>query len=135
MTPELTYFLKVNVAIVLFYAFYRSCCTQDTFLHSRRFVLLSFFAVAWLYPGIDLNAWFQDEAPIQGLAVIYAQSFSLGGSAPGAVDSFSWSDFLINTGILVYEVGVAILLLKLLVQLGALVRLALQSSPVNEELS
>ncbi len=135
MTPELTYFLKVNVAIVLFYAFYRSCCTQDTFLHSRRFVLLSFFAVAWLYPIIDLNAWFQDEAPIQGLAVIYAQSFSLGASAPQAVDSFSWSDFLNNVGILVYEVGVVILLLKLLIQLGALVRLALQSSPVNGELS
>lgn len=135
MTPELTYFLKVNVAIVLFYTFYRSCCTQDTFLHSRRFVLLFFFAAAWLYPGIDLNTWFQDEAPIQGLAVIYAQSFSLGASAPQAVDSFSWSDFLINAGILVYEVGVVILLLKLLIQLGALVRLAIQSRSVNGELS
>jgi len=135
MTPELTYFLKVNVAIVLFYTFYRSCCTQDTFLHSRRFVLLSFFAVAWLYPNINLNAWFQDEAPIQGLAVIYAQSFSLGASAPQVADSFSWSDFLINAGILVYEVGVAILLLKLLIQLGALVRLALHSTPINGEQS
>ena len=31
MTPELAYFLKINVAIALFYAFYRLFFHKDTF--------------------------------------------------------------------------------------------------------
>ena len=33
MTPELAYFLKINVAIALFYAFYRLFFYKDTFFH------------------------------------------------------------------------------------------------------
>ena len=36
MTPELAYFLKINVAIALFYAFYRLFFHKDTFFHWRR---------------------------------------------------------------------------------------------------
>ena len=44
MTPELAYFLKINVAIALFYAFYRLFFHKDTFFHWRRMALLCFFA-------------------------------------------------------------------------------------------
>lgn len=50
MTPELAYFLKINVAIALFYAFYRLFFYKDTFFHWRRIALLSFFAISLLYP-------------------------------------------------------------------------------------
>ncbi len=43
MTPELAYFLKINVAIALFYAFYRLFFHKDTFFHWRRIALLCFF--------------------------------------------------------------------------------------------
>lgn len=36
MTPEFAYLLKVNVAFVLFYAFYRLFFYKDTFLRRRR---------------------------------------------------------------------------------------------------
>ena len=42
----LAYFLKVNVAIVLFYAFYRLFFYKDTFFGWRRTALLCFFAVS-----------------------------------------------------------------------------------------
>ena len=42
MTPELAYFLKINVAIALFYAFYRLFFYKDTFFHWRRVALLCF---------------------------------------------------------------------------------------------
>ena len=49
MTPELAYFLKINVAIALFYAFYRLFFHKDTFFHWRRIALLCFFAISLLY--------------------------------------------------------------------------------------
>ena len=36
MTPEFAYFLKVNIAFVLFYAFYRLLFYKDTFFKLRR---------------------------------------------------------------------------------------------------
>lgn len=50
MTPELAYFLKINVALALFYAFYRLFLHKDTFFQWRRTTLLCFFAVSLLYP-------------------------------------------------------------------------------------
>lgn len=46
----LAYFLKVNVAIVLFYAFYRLFFYKDTFFGWRRTALLCFFAVSAAVP-------------------------------------------------------------------------------------
>lgn len=55
MTPELAYFLKINVAIALFYAFYRLFFYKDTFFHWRRIALLSFFAISLLYPLLNIQ--------------------------------------------------------------------------------
>lgn len=41
MTPEFAYLLKVNVAFVLFYAFYRLFFYKDTFFKLRRAILLA----------------------------------------------------------------------------------------------
>ena len=57
MTPELAYFLKINVAIALFYAFYRLFFHKDTFFHWRRMALLCFFAISMLYPLLNIQGW------------------------------------------------------------------------------
>ena len=57
MTPELAYFLKINVAIALFYAFYRLFFHKDTFFHWRRMALLCFFAISLLYPLLNIQGW------------------------------------------------------------------------------
>ena len=62
MTPEFAYLLKVNVAFVLFYAFYRLFFYKDTFFKLRRAILLAFFGLALFYPL--LNAVSGCEAPV-----------------------------------------------------------------------
>ena len=49
MTPEFAYFLKVNVAFILLYAFYRLFFYKDTFFKLRRTILLE-------YSGLDPGA-------------------------------------------------------------------------------
>lgn len=61
MTPEFAYFLKVNVAFILLYAFYRLFFYKDTFFKLRRTILLAFFGgvialSADEYSGLDPGA-------------------------------------------------------------------------------
>lgn len=55
MTPELAYFLKINIAIALFYAFYRLFFYRDTFFQWRRTVLLCFLVISPLYPVLNIR--------------------------------------------------------------------------------
>ena len=55
MTPEFAYFLKVNVAFILLYAFYRLFFYKDTFFKLRRTILLAFFGVSLLYPLMNIQ--------------------------------------------------------------------------------
>ena len=64
MTPELAYFLKINVAIALFYAFYRLFFHKDTFFHWRRIALLCFFAISLLYPLLNIEGWIKAHEPM-----------------------------------------------------------------------
>ena len=69
MTPELAYFLKINVAIALFYAFYRLFFHKDTFFHWRRMALLCFFAISLLYPLLNIQGWIKAHEPMVARAV------------------------------------------------------------------
>ena len=64
MTPEFAYFLKVNVAFVLFYAFYRLLFYKDTFFKLRRASLLAFFGLALLYPLLNIQEWVKEQEPM-----------------------------------------------------------------------
>lgn len=72
MTPELAYFLKINVAIALFYAFYRLFFHKDTFFHWRRMALLCFFAISMLYPLLNIQGWIKAHEPMVAMADLYA---------------------------------------------------------------
>ena len=60
----LAYFLKVNVAIVLFYAFYRLFFYKDTFFGWRRTALLCFFAVSAAVPLLNIQTWITEQEPM-----------------------------------------------------------------------
>lgn len=47
MTPELAYFLKINIAIALFYAFYRLFFYRDTFFSGEG--LFCFASLSFLH--------------------------------------------------------------------------------------
>lgn len=61
MTPELAYFLKINIAIALFYAFYRLFFYRDTFFQWRRTVLLCFLVISPLYPVLNIQEWIRSR--------------------------------------------------------------------------
>lgn len=72
MNPELAYFLKINLAIAVFYAFYRLFFYKDTFFRLRRTALLSFIALAMLYPLFDIQDWVRSKKPMLEAATFYA---------------------------------------------------------------
>lgn len=68
----MVYFLKINVAIALFYAFYRLFFYKDTFFAWRRTALLCFFAVSAAVPLLDIQQWIVQQEPMAAMADLYA---------------------------------------------------------------
>lgn len=71
MYPEFIYFLKVNIALVLFYAFYRLFFYSDTFFNLRRGMLQTFLLMAVLYPLLDISGWVKEYKPVTEAATLY----------------------------------------------------------------
>lgn len=65
MNPLLIYFLKVNIAIALFYLFYRLFFVRDTFLKTRRGYLLASIVLSFIYPFLNITGWLENQAPVQ----------------------------------------------------------------------
>ncbi len=129
---ELTYFLKINLALALFYAFYRLCCTRDTFFRLRRFTLLAFWMVAWLYPLISLQGWMEQQEPVQEIAVFYAENvYSQPVVAEVQNEGISFVALAGKVLLYVYLAGVLFFMLRFLLQLGVICRLAWRS-PVRD---
>ncbi len=124
MTPEVAYFLKVNVAIALFYAFYRLFFHRDTFLQWRRAALLGFLAVSLLHPLLNLETWVKNSEPMTAMADLYAAyvlpEFSTASAVPATVD---WNARLLTLSAIIYISGVSLFVLRMLIQLASLVRL------------
>lgn len=125
MTPEFAYFLKVNIAFALFYAFYRLFFYKDTFFKLRRMVLLSFFALAVLYPLLNFQEWVSGQEPIA--EAIYLYSAMLPEVSVTAVAYSNVLQTLAHWGCLFYGLVVALLCVRFLMQLGSILVLALRS--------
>lgn len=125
MNPEFAYLLKVNVAFALFYAFYRLFFYKDTFFKLRRALLLSFFALALLYPLFSMQEWIRGQQPI--VEVVYAYSAIFAPTVDGteaASKAFDWKGFLSSALLLLYITGMVLLFLRFLIQLGSILWLA-----------
>lgn len=121
MEPLYVYFIKVNVAVAVFYVFYRILFNKDTFFEIRRFCLMTILGLSLLYPTIDLSAWLGER---QQAIVSYVMSLQ-GVSVVATVaeePSFTWENLLL----FLYLAGVAVLLLRMLFQLVSILRLALK---------
>jgi TonB family protein len=128
MTPILIYFIKLNVALVLFYCFYRLFCCKDTFFRWRRTALLSFFGIALMLPLLNVQGWVSANVHTVELVQLYASVLQpeVTVSEPQA-PAFSPLLFLS----LVYWMGVTLLLGKLLIQLVTIVRMHLRYTQVT----
>lgn len=129
MTPEFAYFLKVNVAFALFYAFYRLFFYKDTFFKLRRSVLLAFFGLALWYPFLNIQDWIREQEPIVEVILIYSSLIDSGITitmdevSPGT----DWTQWIIIGIWLVYWAGVIVFAIRFLVQLGSILWLAHKS--------
>lgn len=58
------YLIQVNGALALFYGIYRWMFAKDTFFHTRRFLLWSFWLEAISFPFWDEWLWIQEPAQV-----------------------------------------------------------------------
>ena len=127
MTPELAYFLKINVAIALFYAFYRLFFYKDTFFHWRRAALLCFFAISLLYPLLNIQGWVKAHEPMVAMADLYATIILPEQTiTPLQEPTMNWRELIILFLKIIYWSGVLVLTTRFLVQLGSIIRLHIQ---------
>lgn len=110
MNPALIYSLKVNIAIALFYMFYRLFFAGDTLWKTRRFYMLFSVLISFAYPLLSIEHWLQGQNQVQELVMTYAQ---LPEFTVNADKGFSLI-FLIGT---IYLSMVFILLVRMLLQL------------------
>jgi len=136
MAPELIYMLKVNIGIALFYAFYKLFCCRDTFFQWRRITLLSFLALSFLYPLLNIQAWVKEQPVINELADYYAllMMTDTATANTNAVTETATTlpvPDLMSLLIIVYVCGVLILSVRFIIQLLSIFRLVLKSKEVT----
>ena len=73
MNPTLIYLFKVNIALTLFYIFYRLFFAGDTLWKSRRFYLLISVIISFAYPLFSIEYWLQGKEIVQEFVMTYAQ--------------------------------------------------------------
>ena len=132
MTPELAYFLKINVAIALFYAFYRLFFHKDTFFHWRRMALLCFFAISMLYPLLNIQGWIKAHEPMVAMADLYATILLPEQVVtPTQETVINWQEVIMQFAKIIYWSGMLLLTARFFVQLGSIIRLHFQCSKSN----
>ena len=125
MTPEFAYLLKVNVAFVLFYAFYRLFFYKDTFFKLRRAILLAFFGLALFYPLLNIQDWVRQQEPIADVIYMYSAMLPEATAKADAAASVDWYGWLLGSwGIVAFLCG------RFLVQLSSILWLAHTSERV-----
>lgn len=116
MNPTLIYLFKVNIAIALFYMFYRLFFAGDTLWKARRFYLLFSVLISFAYPLLSIEYWLQGKEMVQELVMTYAQ---LPEYTVYADQGFS----LLSLVFLFYLTVSSVLLVRLLLQLISILKI------------
>lgn len=122
MNPTLIYLLKVNIAIVLFYLFYRLFFANDTFWKTRRIYLLFSIGLSFVYPFFSIESWLQSQPTMQTMVANYAllQEITITPENQSGLISFE------NILWAAYGLAVAGLFGRLIVQLISIFRIKFQ---------
>ena len=117
------YLIKINVALMLLYGFYRLTVSRDTFFGLRRLTLWLIYAVVLMVPALNLEYWVRDTPTMVSMANVYADTFYPVVVVKAQASGITWMDMLLG----IYWVGVAVLSLRLVWQLFSIIRLAVIS--------
>ena len=114
------YLLKLNIALILLFIFYKLMFTGDTFFSWRRATLIGMYFVPMLVPGMDFSAWLSNSEGMTSIANEYATVVlpvvSISSEGRGAL---GWE----GIALIVYSVVVCVLLLRFLWQLISIILL------------
>ena len=117
----LSYLVEINIITIFLYGFYRLLFTNDTFFIWRRFMLLNIYLIALLVPFADFSNWISIHEATQNMASTYAETVLSGAtSLPSKATVLSWNTILLW----IYMSGVCMLLLRFVIQLIGICRLA-----------
>ena len=125
MALEWIYLLKVNAGIALFYAFYKLFCQRDTFFQWRRFALLSFLGISFIYPLLDIQEWVMEQPAIYELADYYTvlmNTEEVTATAPVTYEAPQRPD-LLTLFTYLYYTGVLVMSLRFIIQLVSICRI------------
>lgn len=118
------YLLKLNFALMILYGFYRLVMAKDTFFGYRRVALLAILMVSMLVPLFDLQSLLQHNTIAVGMATAYADYVLPVVSVYASSGAFTWMDGVA----MFYWVGVGASLLRLMAQLGSILRKVMQTT-------
>ena len=90
------YLIKINVALVLLYGFYRLTVSRDTFFGLRRLTLWLIYAVALMVPALNLEYWVRDTPTMASMANVYADTFYPVVVVKAQAPSITWIDMLLG---------------------------------------
>ena len=113
MNPTLIYLFKVNIAIALFYMFYRLFFANDTLWKTRRLYLLLSITISFAYPFFSISSWLQSQEPMQVILSNYVQLQEFTVSPKAATSFFTLNNILW----LIYGLTTSILVVRMLSQL------------------
>ena len=117
------YLIKINVALMLLYGFYRLTVSRDTFFGLRRLTLWLIYAVALIVPAFNLEYWVRETPTMASIANVYADTFYPVAVVKAQAPGLTWMDVLQG----IYWAGVAVLSLRMVWQLFSIIRLAVIS--------
>lgn len=131
LSPEVVYFLKVNGALALFYLFYRLFFYDDTFFKLRRFLLLAFFGMAFLYPVMNFQEWVREQSPMAEVIHLYSSILLPEATVTAKAAKADCLHMAYIGCLAVYLGGVFLLAARFLFQLSSICRLG-RISPKTE---
>ena len=127
MEPSI-YLIKVNVALIVLYAFYKFSFSKDTFFRLRRGMLLLICATSLIYPFIDFSEWagWNEHALGEAITTVYNKLLPevlVTATLPAASTEVGAANWQAGTWLwIIYGLGFAMLLLRSLFEVCKICR-------------
>ena len=127
MEAFVTYLIKANVALVIFYIFYKLIFNRDTFFNARRWYLMGAVLFSFLFPFIQSNKlgtlFSFNNTPTEVYGSVNIGEISSSVIVTDSVESTPfWLDWEMMTKIILLAIGI-ILVAKMLFQLALIIKI------------
>ena len=114
------YLLKLNLALIVLFGFYKLMFSGDTFFALRRATLIGMCLVAMLVPGLNCSYWINKSVGMVSMANEYAAIVLPAVTVtPGGGGAIGWE----TTAMTIYTMVACLFLLRFFWQLVSIVRL------------